>query len=155
MPIKPYFKRDPETPPPLSVTVTQRVRFEECDPLGIVWHGRYTSYFEDARVASGEKFGIGYMTFYNQGVSTPLKQMRHDYIKPMMFNDTFTTEALLHWSEAARLNYEFIIRDKNQERVATGYTVQLMLERDFTVMLTPPPFYLEFMNDWRKGKFNV
>jgi hypothetical protein len=29
------------------------VRFNEADPLGIVWHGHYIRYFEDGREAFG------------------------------------------------------------------------------------------------------
>ena len=35
--------------PSHSCSVTQRVQFHECDPLAIVWHGRYFEYFEAAR----------------------------------------------------------------------------------------------------------
>ena len=58
---KPYFPSRKRDPSPLRVTVERRVRFEETDPLAIVWHGRYASYFEDARSAAGEKYGIGYL----------------------------------------------------------------------------------------------
>ena len=71
--IKPYFKTDEGQPAPLPIRIRQKVRFEEVDSLGIVWHGRYASYFEDARVAFGEKYGIGYMDFYANGVVAPIK----------------------------------------------------------------------------------
>jgi len=138
-------------PPPLSEIVRQRVRFEECDPLGIVWHGRFTSYFEDARVALCEKHSIGYLDFHRKGVVIPLKQMQHDYITPLRFNQEFTTEAKLHWSDSARLNFEFIIRNLENKTVATGCTVHLMLTKNFELLLTPPPFYLEFQQLWKAG----
>ncbi|MFP3594736.1 acyl-CoA thioesterase, partial [Chryseobacterium sp. SIMBA_038] len=31
----------------LTCTEEVRVRFNETDPLGIVWHGHYIVYFED------------------------------------------------------------------------------------------------------------
>jgi hypothetical protein len=40
------------------------IRFNEADPLGIVWHGHYIRYFEDGREAFGKKFGITYLDFY-------------------------------------------------------------------------------------------
>ena len=33
----------------LKVSKNIRVRFNETDPLGIVWHGIYSTYFEDGR----------------------------------------------------------------------------------------------------------
>ena len=68
---KPYFPRRVGDPPPLRILVQRRVRFEEVDPLGIVWHGRYPGYFEDARVALGSRYGIGYEDFIRHGVPVP------------------------------------------------------------------------------------
>ena len=52
---KVYFKRNPQDPAPLVVGIDRRVRFEEVDALGMVWHGRYPSYFEDGRIAFGDR----------------------------------------------------------------------------------------------------
>ena len=42
-------------------------RFSEVDSMNIVWHGSYPLYFEDAREAFGEKFGLGYLFIYDNG----------------------------------------------------------------------------------------
>lgn len=146
-----YFPRQEGAPPPLSVTVERQVRFEEVDPLNIVWHGRYPSFFEDARVAFGEKFGIGYMDCYAQGILTPIKKMHLDYFRPLRFQERFTIEGILHWSAAARLNFEFIIRNQAQEIATTGYTVQMLLDPGMNIMLIPPPFVQDFLDRWEKG----
>ncbi len=148
---KPYFKTPPGAPAPLSCTVERVVRFEEVDPLAIVWHGRYPSFFEDARVQLGEKFGIGYMDFYNQGILAPIKQMHVDYVKPLKFRERFTIEALLHWTEAARLNHEFILRNSEGEITTTGYTVQLFMDEQHNMLMLPPPFFEDFCRRWKEG----
>ena len=140
-------------PPPLRAVVSRRVRFEEVDPLGIVWHGRYPSFFEDGRVALGEKYGIGYMDCYEAGVLTPIKKMHLDYCRPLRFQEHFTIEAVMHWTEAARLNFEFIIRNGNGEVTTTGYTVQMMVDTRETILLLPPPFYRTFLDRWQAGEF--
>jgi acyl-CoA thioester hydrolase len=127
------------------------VRFEEVDALGIVWHGRYPSYFEDGRVLLGEQFGIGYMDFYHQGIAAPIKQMHVDYMRPLRFGEPFTIEAILHWSDAARLNHEFILRNAAGEVTTTGYTVQLMMDKDDNVLMVSPHFYVEFRQRWQAG----
>ena len=149
---KPYFRQSPESPPALRETVQRVVRFEEVDPLGIVWHGRYPGYFEDARVALGERYGIGYLDFYEAGVLAPIRKMHLDYVQPLRFGQAFTIEGILHWSEAARLNYEFILRNEKGEVTTTGYTVQMLMNADHNVLLAPPDFYLEFLNRWREGR---
>ncbi len=147
-----YFKAEPGAPAPLRTTVRRVVRFEEVDSMAIVWHGRYPSFFEDARVALGDSHGIGYLDFHAQGVLTPIKQMHVDYQKPLRFKEEFSIEALLHWSEAARINYEFILRNAAGQVTTTGYSVQLMLDTNYNLLMAPPPFYQEFRERWKAGE---
>ena len=149
---KPYFTVKKGDPPPLRIEVARRVRFEETDPLGIVWHGRYPSYFEDARVALGEKYGIGYLNYYENNIVAPVKKMHIDYQRPLSLMENFTIEGILYWSDALRINHEFIIRDSARTIVTTGYTVQLILDRDSNLLLVPPPFIKEFREKWKAGE---
>ncbi len=147
-----YFPLRPGCPPPLRLAVERRVRFEEVDPLGIVWHGRYPSYFEDARVALGDRFGVGYHDFYAQGVVTPIKRLQVDYARPLRFGEVATVEGILHWSEAARIDFEYVIRDGTGQVATTGCSVQLLLGEDQQVLLVFPPFYEAFRARWRAGE---
>ena len=149
---KAYFRHQEGAPEPLRCSVERIVRFEEVDPLGIVWHGRYPSYFEDGRVLLGEKYGIGYMDFYHQGIVAPIKQMHADYQRPLRFGDLFTIEAILHWTDATRLNHEFILRNSDGEVTTTGYSVQLFMDQQENVMMLPPPFYEQFRQRWLSGE---
>jgi acyl-CoA thioester hydrolase len=149
---KPYFKINKEDPSPLRATVSRRVRFEETDPLGIVWHGRYASYFEDARVALGEKYGIGYFDYYANKVTAPVKKMHIDYHRPLRLMEEFTVECIFHWSDALRINNEFIVRDSNNEIATTAYTVQVILDENNNLLLVPPPFIKALREKWKAGE---
>jgi len=150
---KAYFRTQEGAPAPLRCVAERVVRFEEVDPMGIVWHGRYPSYFEDGRVLLGEKYGLSYMDFYTQGVVAPIKQMHVDYHRPLRFGERFSIEALLHWSDATRLNYEFILRNVDGEMTTSGYSVQLLMDGEQqNVLMLPPPFYEEFRQRWRTGE---
>ena len=150
--IKPYYPAREAQPAPLKVRIKRSVRFEEVDSLRIVWHGRYPSYFEDARVALGEKYGIGYMDFFAHGIVTHIKKMHFDYHRPLSFQEEMTIDGILHWSESARMNFEFTIRNGEGELATTGYTVQMMLDRDQNILVVPPRFYLEFSKRWKVGE---
>ena len=148
---KRWFPNVENSPEPLSMVVERHVRFEDVDALGIVWHGRYPSYFEDARVALSARYGLGYMDFYDKGVIAPIKQMYVDYHQPLRFEDHFTIEGRWHWSEAARLNFEFILRNDQQQIVTTGYSVQMLLDSESNILVVPPPFYQQFLQRWQEG----
>ena len=149
-----YFASQPGAPAPLRVTVERVVRFEEVDPLNIVWHGRYPSYFEDARVAFGDAFGLGYMDFFRQGILTPIKKLHLDYLRPLRFQERFSIEGMLHWNPAARLDFEFVLRNEAREITTRGYSVQMMLDLEQQVMLIPPPMVRDFQERWRQGELS-
>ena len=153
----PYFKSETllsgcPAPKPLYCTVTREVRFEEVDSLRVVWHGRYPSYFEDARVAFGKIYGLGYTDFYNAGLVVPIKQIGIDYVAPLRFGDTCSITTCLHWSEAARLNFSYTIMGKGGTLLTTGYTVQLFLNTDMEMFLGKPEFYAAFCAEWAAGR---
>ena len=149
---KPYFPPREGDPPPLRTIVRRRVRFEEVDPMGIVWHGRYVGYFEDGRVALGSRYGIGYEDFFRHNVPAPIRRLQVDYLSPLRFQEDFEIEAILHWSDAARLDFEFLIRGGDGSLVATGCSVQLMLDPSGELLLLPPPFVSALREQWQAGK---
>ena len=150
----PYFPPCLGAPKPLSHMVERVCRFEEVDPLGIMWHGRYASYFEDARVAFGDRYGIGYMTCRDNDVAVPIKQMHVDYIAPLRFGMLCRITASLHWDEAARLNMAYVIHDRDGAVLTTGWTVQLFLTFAGELLMAGPDFYENFRRDWQAGRIN-
>jgi len=149
---KPYFPPVNGAPAALRLTVQRRVRFEEVDSMGVVWHGCYPSYFEDARVALGHRYGIGYSDFIRERIPVPVRQMQIDYLGPLRFEEDLEITAILHWSDAARINIEYEIHNAHGQLVCAGCTVQMMLDRDLNVLLTPPLFFAEFLQKWKQGE---
>ena len=149
---KRYFKPVEDAPAPLRHTGTRRVRFDEVDMMGIVWNGRYASYFEDGRVALGGCYGISYVDFIRESVPVPLRRLTIDYHHPLRFGEEFEIDTLLHWSDAARINFEYTIRNAEGMVTCTGCSIQLMLNTDFDLLLAPPPFFQDFLDRWKRGE---
>lgn len=146
------FKNVPGAPLPLTFKVARRVRFEEVDALGIVWHGRYPSYLEDVREALGDHYGIGYLDFFREGLVAPIRQLHLDYHLPLQLHDQFTIKGELHWSEAARLNFTYEIINAQGQLTTSGYTVQMLLDyQSRAVLMAVPPFLQNFLQRWRQG----
>jgi acyl-CoA thioester hydrolase len=146
-----YFSPADDDPAPLTAVARREVRFAEVDALQIVWHGHYLDYFEDARVALGERYGIGYMDFFHAGLITPLVQAHVDYFHPLSFRQQVRIEARLHWCEAVRLNHSYRVIDERGRLAAAGYTVQLVQDRERATQLIRPPFMEAFWERWRSG----
>ncbi len=147
-----YFPIVKDAPAPLCLIVKRRVRFEEVDSMGIVWHGCYPSYFEDGRVALGRQYGISYSDFIREQIPVPVRQMQIDYYRPLRFDEESEVKTILHWSDAARINFEYEIYTAQGQLVCTGCTVQLMLDQNLEVLLSPPPFFTAFLAKWKQGE---
>ena len=146
-----YFPRQEGDPSPLIANASRRVRFEEVDVLGMVWHGRYPSFFEDGRIAFGDRFGLTYHTYVDNQVMAPVVQMHLDYKSPLRFDDQITIETALHWADTARLNFVYAIYNPQGQLAAAGYTVQLFTDLQGVMQLMTPPFLLAFRDQWKQG----
>lgn len=149
-----YFPVDEKAPAPLSAKCERRVRFEEVDGLGMVWHGRYPSYLEDGRIAFGDVYGLRYQSFMENSTVAPIVQMHLDYCQPLRFDEKIRIESQLHWSDAARLNFSYSIYNGKGQLAATGYTVQLMMEPDGTILLVLPDWLADFRRQWKDGRWS-
>lgn len=125
-----------------------QVRFNEADPLGIVWHGHYIRYFEDGREAFGNIHGLGYLEVYKQGFVIPIVSVHCDYKRSLRYGDSVIVETNYIPCEAAKMKFNYrLFNAVTNELVATGSSVQVFLERDSsTLQLTNPPFFEE----WKK-----
>ena len=136
---------------PVCRSVLRAVRFEETDPLGLVWHGRYPSYFEDARVMLGNSLGIGYLDFYRAGVMAPVTQLNIDYAAPLRYGDVVCIRACLHYSPAARMHLEYAVT-RGETLCCTGSTVQHFTSASGELCLAQPAVYAEFCERWLAGQ---
>jgi len=131
----------------IIVRTETRIRFNEVDSMGIVWHGHYVKLFEDGREAFGDEHGLGYYDFYNQGIYTPLVKISCDFKLPLAYGDTAIIETKYVDSEAAKLIYEYTVyKSSSNEIVATGKSMQVFLNKKRDLILTIPPFFYE----WKK-----
>lgn len=150
--ITPYFTPEPDAPSPLAAVAPRRVRFRETDPLGIVWHGCYPDYLEDGREAFGARYGLAYLDMHRQSFIAPIVQMHLDYHAPLRYPDSFSVTARLHWCRAARLNFDYSIVAADGALIATGYTVQLLMDLERHILLVRPPMLEDLWRRWQEGR---
>lgn len=87
----------------LVSTTEVKIRFNEVDPLGIVWHGHYIRFFEDGREAFGAQHGLAYMDIYRQGFVAPVVKIECDYKRSLEYGDVIMVETTYVDSPAAKI----------------------------------------------------
>jgi len=152
---KAYFERGEDVPAPVVAEVRRRVHFSEADPMGIVWYGRYSLYFEDASEKLGRVCGLTYKDFYETGLRAPIVELHIDYYNSLFLDEDFTVRAALIWHEGSRLNTEYGIYKMDGSLAASGYTVQLLTEAESGEVCIVSPALLERCRyRWKTGEFH-
>jgi len=130
----------------LVTKIDVSVRFNEADPLGIVWHGHYIRYFEDGREDFGNQYGIGYLDFYKNGFVVPVVTIDCSFKKSLRYGDSVTVETSFIPCDAAKIQFSYrLFNKKTGELVATGNSVQVFLDREHSsLQLLNPAFFEEW-----------
>ncbi len=124
-------------------------RFSEVDSMSIVWHGSYPLYFEDAREAFGEKYGLGYLFIYGNGYYAPLVDLAFHYKKPIIYGMKCRINVYYRPTPAAKIIFDYEIFDTSDNSLCTtGHTVQVFMDKSYQLVWTNPEFY----EKWKKEK---
>lgn len=133
----------------LSASKQIEIRFSEVDSMSIVWHGSYMLYFEDAREAFGKKYGLGYMTIFNNGFYAPLVEISFKYKRPLVYESDPEIVITYIPTPAAKIVFEYQIQDRiTKEVYATGKSVQVFLDKNYELVWDNPQFYQDWKNKW-------
>lgn len=118
-----------------------RVRFNETDALGIVWHGNYLLYFEDGRDTFGRKYGISYLDMKANGYITPIVKSSCEHKLPLSYGEIATLETTFINTPAAKIIFNYKIINADGKIVCKGETVQVFVDENHELSLTFPPFF--------------
>ncbi|MDR5590338.1 acyl-CoA thioesterase [Christiangramia sp. SM2212] len=129
----------------LKSTIKLKVRFHECDPLQIVWHGNYFKYFEEGREEFSKKHGISYLDAKKNGFATPIVKTSCEHKFPLKYGDEFEVETTFINSEAAKIIFHYKIFNSGK-LICTGETIQVFTDNNSELVLNNPSFFL----DWKK-----
>lgn len=134
----------------ISLTCSKRidVRFSEVDSMRIVWHGSYALYFEDAREAFGEKYGLRYTDIFGAGYYAPLVDLRFEFKSALAYGTPARIDIAFRNSAAAKIVFDYEIRtdDEEQRLIATGSSTQVFMDMDYKLVLYAP----EFFSAWKR-----
>ena len=133
----------------VTTSIEVEIPFYDVDSMDITWHGNYLKYFEMARCALLDKINFGYLEMKASGYAWPVVDIRVKYIKPTKFKQKIIVEAFLVEYEN-RLKINYLIKDKQtQEKLTTGYSIQVAVVPETEEMcFVSPEVLLEKLKDF-------
>lgn len=122
-----------------------RVRYQETDAMGIVYHADYLTWFEIARVDMLDKLNVPYRELEAQGYLLPVLEASLKYKKPAKFDDRLTVSASIRELPSVRITVYYEVRRGN-ERLASGSTMHAFIGKD-GYPVKPPDAFMEKVSE--------
>ncbi|MCB2220754.1 MAG: acyl-CoA thioesterase [Bacteroidetes bacterium] len=92
-----------------------RIRYDEVDKMGYVYHGNYAKYFHVSRTHLLRKLGICDKTLEKQHIIMPVIEMNIQYLKPVHYDDLIKIETTFKELTGIRLKFDHIVYNPGGE----------------------------------------
>lgn len=91
---------------------THKVKYYECDRMGITHHSNYIRFMEEARVDMLDRLGYGFERIEADGIVSPVVEVKCEYRKSTTFQDEIRIEINLKKVSALKFTFAYIGRCK-------------------------------------------
>jgi len=119
-----------------------RVRYKECDPMGVLYHGNYFTYFEIGRTELLRAAGGNYRQMEEDGLLIVVVKAECRYRRPARYDDLLRLRTTITRVSQAKIEHQYeLFRD--DECLAVGHITLAVLDRSGRVQPVP---------DWMRGE---
>ena len=109
--------------------MTVRVRYVECDPMGVAHHSAYPVWFEMGRTELLRGHGLEYAALEAAGIFLAVVTLEVTYKKPGRYDDLLQLETELMECGRVKIEHRYVLR-RGEDVLATARTVLACLGRD-------------------------
>ena len=115
-----------------------RVRYRECDPMGVVYHAHVVDWFEAARTEALREAGLPYRQLEESGIIMPVVELQVAYHASVLYDDLVEVEAAFP-SLGVRLPVDYAVRRAGEDAVRISGRVTLCFLDAERRRPVPPP----------------
>ena len=116
--------------------VQVRVRYQETDQMGVVYHGNYFTFFEIGRTEFLRSHGTTYRDMEASGVIAVVVKVECSYHKPAKYDDLLTIKTTIKRITRVKIEYEHHIY-RDTELLATGHITLAFVDTKGKIQLVP------------------
>lgn len=122
----------------MTYTHRHRVRYRECDPMGVVYHAHVVDWFEAARTEALREAGLPYRELEESGIIMPVVGLEVAYRSSVYYDDLVEVEARFP-RLGARLPIDYAVRRAGEDAVLIEGRVTLCFVDPERGRPVPPP----------------
>jgi len=128
---------------------SMRVRYAETDQMGVVHHGNYPTFLEEARTAWLRDMGISYKKMEASGIGLPITSVSLKYKKSALYDDVLTIKTILSKIPNVRLEFDYEIYNEAEELLVTAKTELVFINMQTKRPMKAPEYFLEVLENWK------
>ncbi len=114
-----------------------RVRYTECDPMGVAHHTAYPVWFEIGRTELLRESGVAYRDLEQQGFLIAVVKLSVQYKQPARYDDLLVLQTCVTEVRRATINHSYDLR-RDGCLLTTATTTVVCLDRDGRPQPLPP-----------------
>lgn len=112
-----------------------RVRYQETDQMGVVYHANYFIWFDIGRTEMIRKIGISYRQMEEQGLLLPLVNVSCQYKISAKYDDELIIRSRISKYNGLRMDFEYsVVRAEDLRLIATGITEHVWVNKDYKLV---------------------
>jgi len=126
------------TEPPDSCDTDIRVRYAECDQMGVVHHSRYWVYFEMGRTELLRSRGVAYADLERAGALFVVAKCAAQFRAAARYDDVLTLTTRIVRTGLARIDHAYELKRKSDDLLlCTAETTLACVDRNGRVVPIP------------------
>lgn len=119
---------------------TQKIRYSDCDPQGIVFNGNYARYWDDALTDWFEEAGFGGPELGGNGADVVAARLEIDFKASATMGDVLTTSLEIERFGTTSMTVAFVTDRSDGTVVAEGREILVFVDPDgFRPTAIPEP----------------
>ncbi len=125
---------------------------QHTDHAGVLWHGYYFNWLEEARIDALSKVGLRYIDLTKDGFEMPVVSIEIKYKSPILHGEVILIESRFLISESPRINIKSNFRGSDNS-IKTSSSIDLVLinKENFSIVRKKPEFVLKALNNLKNG----
>jgi len=113
-----------------------RVRYEETDKMGVVYHGNYFTYFEVGRTEMLRSRDISYREMEEKGTFVVVVKAECSYRRPAKYDDLLTLKTRVKRVTRVKIEHEHELY-RDDELLAIGHITLAVLNKTGAIQRVP------------------
>lgn len=139
----------------LVSNATIRVRYEETDKMGFVYHAKYFTWFEVGRTELFRDLGLPYTVLEGRGISLPVTEADCRYRSSARYDDVLTVRTVITKLTPARIHFGYRLLSEAGQVMAHGGTGHAFVDttgRPVNLLKKDPELWQMMISSLKKGE---